>query len=132
MTDIDVAGGEETLALLREAGGEGFFLRFDVRVESDAEEMVAKAVELYGRLDCAVNNAAVVRFAPIIEETTGELRPACRHQSARRLPRHEIRDPPDAEERRRLDRQLVLDRRQPDRQRHGKPSMRRPRAASTG
>jgi NAD(P)-dependent dehydrogenase (short-subunit alcohol dehydrogenase family) len=45
-------------------------LRSDVRVESDVEEMVAKTVAAYGRLDCAVNNAAVVRFAPLVEETT--------------------------------------------------------------
>jgi NAD(P)-dependent dehydrogenase (short-subunit alcohol dehydrogenase family) len=70
LTDIDVPGGEETLRLLTEAGGEGLFLRSDVRVERDAEEMVARTVDAYGRLDCAVNNAAVVRFAPIVEETT--------------------------------------------------------------
>jgi NAD(P)-dependent dehydrogenase (short-subunit alcohol dehydrogenase family) len=70
LTDIDVAGGEETLDLLRRAGGEGTFLRSDARAESDVEEMVAKTVEAYGRLDCAVNNAAVVRFAPLVEETT--------------------------------------------------------------
>jgi NAD(P)-dependent dehydrogenase (short-subunit alcohol dehydrogenase family) len=70
LTDIDETGGEESLHLLRAAGGEGCFLRSDVRIESDVEEMVRKTVEKYGRLDCAVNNAGVVRFAPIIEETT--------------------------------------------------------------
>ncbi|MBN8929800.1 MAG: short-chain dehydrogenase [Rhodospirillales bacterium 69-11] len=69
-TDIDEAGGQETLEMVRAAGGEGMFLPLDVRREQSAEEMVAKAVERYGRLDCAVNNAGVVRFAPIIEETT--------------------------------------------------------------
>jgi len=70
MTDIDEAGGEESLRLLQAAGGEGLFLRSDVRIEADAEEMVRRTVEAYGRLDCAVNNAAVVRFAPIVEETS--------------------------------------------------------------
>jgi NAD(P)-dependent dehydrogenase (short-subunit alcohol dehydrogenase family) len=70
VTDIDESGGQETLRLLRAAGGEGLFLRSDVSVESDVEAMVAKAVEAYGRLDCAVNNAGVVRFTPIVEETT--------------------------------------------------------------
>jgi NAD(P)-dependent dehydrogenase (short-subunit alcohol dehydrogenase family) len=69
MTDIDETGGQETLRLLREAGGEGLFLLSDVRHETEVEE-VAKTVEAYGRLDCAVNNAAVVRFAPIIDETS--------------------------------------------------------------
>ena len=70
VTDIDEPGGQETLHSLRAAGGEGLCLRCDVRVESEVEAMVAKAVEAYGRLDCAVNNAGVVRFKPIVEETT--------------------------------------------------------------
>jgi NAD(P)-dependent dehydrogenase (short-subunit alcohol dehydrogenase family) len=70
LTDIDEPGGNETLRLLQAGGGEGLFLRSDVRREPDLEAMVAKTVEVYGRLDCAVNNAAVVRFAPVIEETT--------------------------------------------------------------
>jgi len=69
LTDIDEPGGQETLQQLRAAGGDGLFLRSDVSVEADVEAMVAKTVETFGRLDCAVNNAAVVRFAPIIEET---------------------------------------------------------------
>ncbi|MCS0497428.1 SDR family oxidoreductase [Ancylobacter sp. MQZ15Z-1] len=69
ISDIDRAGGEETLEMVRQAGAQGLFLPTDVRVESEVEEMVAKTVESYGRLDCAVNNAGVVRFAPIDEET---------------------------------------------------------------
>jgi len=45
-------------------------VRADVGLESDVETMIAKTVDAYGRLDCAVNNAGVARFAPLIEETT--------------------------------------------------------------
>ncbi len=69
VADIDEPGGQETLALVRAAGADGLFVRTDVRVEADVEAMVAKTVEAYGRLDCAVNNAGVVRFAPIVEQT---------------------------------------------------------------
>jgi NAD(P)-dependent dehydrogenase (short-subunit alcohol dehydrogenase family) len=69
VTDIDEPGGEGTLRLIQEAGGDGLFIRSDVGVESDVEAMVSKTVEAYGRLDCAVNNAGVVRFQPIVEET---------------------------------------------------------------
>ena len=31
--------------------------------------MIEKTVKAYGRLDCAVNNAGVVRFDPLVEET---------------------------------------------------------------
>ena len=67
--DIDESGGEETLQLIRKAGGTGMFLRADVGKEPEVEAMVNKTVEAYGRLDCAVNNAGVVRFKPIAEET---------------------------------------------------------------
>jgi NAD(P)-dependent dehydrogenase (short-subunit alcohol dehydrogenase family) len=70
VTYIDEPGGEATLRLIQEAGGAGLFIRSDVGVESDVEAMVSKTVEAYGRLDCAVNNAGVVRFQPIVEETT--------------------------------------------------------------
>jgi NAD(P)-dependent dehydrogenase (short-subunit alcohol dehydrogenase family) len=70
MTDIDDQGGEETLARLEQAGGEGLFLKSDVRSESDVEAMVAKTVEAYGRLDCAVNNAGFVTWEPIVDATS--------------------------------------------------------------
>lgn len=68
-TDIDDAGGEETLQLLERAGGEGLYLHSDVRIEADVEAMVGRTVDAYGRLDCAVNNAGVVGYAPIDEAT---------------------------------------------------------------
>jgi NAD(P)-dependent dehydrogenase (short-subunit alcohol dehydrogenase family) len=67
--DIDEAGGQETAHLVRAAGAEGLFVRADVRAEADVEAMVQKTAEAYGRLDCAVNNAGVVRFTPFVEET---------------------------------------------------------------
>ncbi len=70
VADIDEPSGQETLSLLRAAGGEGLFVPCDVRIESDVAAMVAKTVEAYGRLDCAVNNAGVVRFSPIVDETS--------------------------------------------------------------
>lgn len=57
VTDIDDTAGKETAAAIREAGGEARYLRTDVTRESDVEAMVDAAVEEFGRLDCAVNNA---------------------------------------------------------------------------
>jgi NAD(P)-dependent dehydrogenase (short-subunit alcohol dehydrogenase family) len=53
------ANGEETMRLVREAGGEGCFLAGDVRVSSDVQRIVRTAAERYGRLDILVNNASV-------------------------------------------------------------------------
>ena len=60
--DIDTEGGAETLRLLEAEGGTGLFVPADVRIEHEVEALVARTVEAFGRLDCAVNNAAVVRF----------------------------------------------------------------------
>ena len=51
--------GEETLAMIRDAGGEGLFVQADVSVPADAEAMVAACVETYGGLDYAFNNAGI-------------------------------------------------------------------------
>ena len=85
VTDIDEAGGQETLHLIEEAGGTGLFLRSDVGVEPDVEAMVNKTVEAYGRLDCAVNNAGVVRFKPIVEETSESFDFHIDQESSRRI-----------------------------------------------
>ena len=49
----------ETLHMVEEAGGEGIFVRTDVSIASDVENLVQKTLETYGRLDCAFNNAGV-------------------------------------------------------------------------
>ena len=64
--DIEPTGGEETAALAEKTGARAAFLRTDVSSSADVEAMVAKAVDLFGRLDCAVNAAA-------IENETGPL-----------------------------------------------------------
>ncbi|MFC1925514.1 glucose 1-dehydrogenase [Chloroflexota bacterium] len=59
IADVSAEGGEETLQMLRKAGGEGIFIQTDVSKKEDVEAMVKKAVETYGRLDCAHNNAGI-------------------------------------------------------------------------
>jgi len=68
VADIDEAGGEATATRIAEAGGTAAFLRTDVTQEADVEALVAFAVERFGRLDCALNNAGGnVRPSPITE-----------------------------------------------------------------
>ena len=49
--------GERTVELIREAGGEGTFVGTDVAREREVAALMDAAVDAYGRLDCAVNNA---------------------------------------------------------------------------
>jgi NAD(P)-dependent dehydrogenase (short-subunit alcohol dehydrogenase family) len=62
IADVDVAGGEETGHLITTMGGEGRFIRADVSQAADVEALIGKAVQAYGRLDCAFNNSRVAHF----------------------------------------------------------------------
>ena len=59
IADRDVAGGEETVRLVNEAGGDACFVATDVTRAADTTAMVAAAVDRYGALDCAFNNAGI-------------------------------------------------------------------------
>jgi len=59
VADIVVEGGEETVRLVKNAGGEASFVKVDVSNAADVEAMVNKVVEVYGRIDCAHNNAGI-------------------------------------------------------------------------
>ena len=51
--------GEQVLAEIAAAGGEGLFVATDVNVTADVAALVAAAVDRFGRLDGAFNNAGV-------------------------------------------------------------------------
>ena len=59
VADVDAEGGNETVQLIQKAGGQATFVRCDVSKEGDVEAMVAKAVEAFGSLDFAYNNAGI-------------------------------------------------------------------------
>jgi glucose 1-dehydrogenase len=59
VSDIDEAAGEETTELILGHGGTAIFVHADVADESAVVELVAGCAASFGRLDCAVNNAAV-------------------------------------------------------------------------
>lgn len=64
VADIDIKGGEETAQLITKAGGQAIFVKTDVTSAKDVENLVKKAVDTYGRLDCAFNNAGVSKREP--------------------------------------------------------------------
>ena len=59
VADIVVEGGEETVRMVKEAGGEAFLIKVDVSNAADVEAMVNTVVDTYGRIDCAYNNAGI-------------------------------------------------------------------------
>jgi NAD(P)-dependent dehydrogenase (short-subunit alcohol dehydrogenase family) len=59
LADRDERGGEATVRLVREGGGEAVHVTCDVSDSLEVEALVAAAVERFGRLDCAFNNAGI-------------------------------------------------------------------------
>lgn len=59
VSDVDRGGGEETVGQVRTAGGEAIFIAADVGKPEECEALVRGAVEKFGRLDIACNNAGI-------------------------------------------------------------------------
>jgi NAD(P)-dependent dehydrogenase (short-subunit alcohol dehydrogenase family) len=59
VTDIDATGGRETVAQIEAAGGQATFRGQDVTEEARWAELIARVMDLYGRLDILVNNAGI-------------------------------------------------------------------------
>ena len=76
VADVTEAGGLETVEQVTAAGGAATFVRADVSNPAEVEAMVSRAVEAYGRLDCAFNNAGI--------EGSGKATTACAEEDFNR------------------------------------------------
>ena len=70
--DIDTAGCETTVATIRSTGGDATFLHVDVTKSAEVQALINEAVERYGGLDYAFNNAGLVGSNFGVVETTEE------------------------------------------------------------
>ncbi|MGF1507336.1 MAG: SDR family NAD(P)-dependent oxidoreductase [Anaerolineae bacterium] len=71
VADIDAQKADETRAIIEEHGGSASAVETDVADEAAVAEMIAGALDRYGGLDIAVNNAGIVgELAPIHESST--------------------------------------------------------------
>ena len=59
IADYNRDGGEQTVRMIKDAGGQALFIEANVAIAKQAEAMIAKTIETYGRLDCAFNNAGI-------------------------------------------------------------------------
>jgi len=73
VADNVVSGGEETVSMIREAGGEASFIKTDVSIEVDVKRMIKVTLDNYGKLDILFNNAGVgEKHAPTHEVQVSE------------------------------------------------------------
>ncbi|MFO7918143.1 MAG: SDR family oxidoreductase [Anaerolineae bacterium] len=70
--DIGVSGGEKTVRMIEDEGGEALFVETDVSQAGDVKEMVEQTIDTYGRLDFACNNAGIEGEQAPTAETSEE------------------------------------------------------------
>jgi NAD(P)-dependent dehydrogenase (short-subunit alcohol dehydrogenase family) len=68
VSDIDEAGGNQTVRLIEDAGGRAVFFRADVRKEADMRELAAFAQTTAGGFHVLVNNASAPRGGDDLDE----------------------------------------------------------------
>ena len=73
MVDVDVDGGAETERLAQQAGADAVFVRADVSDATQIGAAVRDAVDRHGRLDCAVNAAAIENETSPLHECTDDV-----------------------------------------------------------
>lgn len=59
VSDVNVKGGEETVNLIKEAGGSASFIKTNVADYGQVENLMTQIIQQHGRLDIAVNNAGI-------------------------------------------------------------------------
>ena len=59
VSDIAEDGGRETVRLIEQSSGEAVFVKADVANPADCEALVKAAIDRFGRLDYACNNAGI-------------------------------------------------------------------------
>jgi NAD(P)-dependent dehydrogenase (short-subunit alcohol dehydrogenase family) len=67
LADIDETKGQEAAESLRGDGAEAVFVACDVGDKAQVEGLVGEAVKAFGRLDCMVANAGIVKGADFLD-----------------------------------------------------------------
>lgn len=72
IADVNEKDGQQTVQLIKEAGGQAAFVQADVSKPADCQAMVAHAIKSFGRLDYACNNAGIGGDSASVAEMTLE------------------------------------------------------------
>ncbi|WP_431218820.1 SDR family NAD(P)-dependent oxidoreductase [Leifsonia xyli] len=72
VVDLQQDAAEAVAEEIRAAGGKAIALGADVSAEADVERVVAAAVEAFGGIDIAFNNAGIIRRTTAVETTVEE------------------------------------------------------------
>ena len=69
VVDWNAEAGEETVKMIKKAGGEVIFIKLDVTKKGEWKEVIGEVIKKYGKLNILVNNAGV-SLGKTIEDTS--------------------------------------------------------------
>lgn len=72
VADVNEELGRQTVQLIRDGGGTAEFVRCDVSSDDEVAAAIRRVVELWGRLDCAHNNAGITTAGGSLHQLTLE------------------------------------------------------------
>ena len=72
VADVIVEQADETVRLVKKSGSKAVFVKADVSQAAEVEALIDKAVQTYGRLDYACNNAAIDGDQGLMADYTGK------------------------------------------------------------
>jgi NAD(P)-dependent dehydrogenase (short-subunit alcohol dehydrogenase family) len=72
VADVVIQNGEETVRIVKEAGGEAIFVKADVSKTEDIKKIIETAVSMYGKLDVIWNNAGIAIESTLTAECPEE------------------------------------------------------------
>jgi dihydroanticapsin dehydrogenase len=72
VADIDEKNGTDVVAKLKSDGRDAIFVKTDLTVEADCENLLAITTTTFGRIDVLVNNAGIEISTPIHEMSVDE------------------------------------------------------------
>jgi NAD(P)-dependent dehydrogenase (short-subunit alcohol dehydrogenase family) len=72
VADLSVEGNQETARMIEELGGQVLTVRCDVTQSGDVKAALDQAVEAFGRVDAAFNNAGVEQPITAVADLTEE------------------------------------------------------------
>ncbi|NQT71634.1 MAG: SDR family oxidoreductase [Chloroflexi bacterium] len=70
--DVGEEGGDETVTMIKETGGEAMFVKTDVSKADQVKTLIDETIKTHGRLDIAFNNAGVEQVVSTLPDCTEE------------------------------------------------------------
>ncbi|MDK8181329.1 SDR family oxidoreductase [Paenibacillus sp. UMB4589-SE434] len=68
VADFNEQAGNQTVAQIKESGGQAIFVKTDVSKFEEVEALIEHAVAAFGKIDVMFNNAGIGRVTPVLDQ----------------------------------------------------------------